>query len=351
MIPYKEKEIINFKQPLLGMTLEQLQQVVLSFGMPKYSALQIASRIYKKNCISIDEITELSKNFRESLSRDFTIGHNPPALSQHSADGTIKYLFDVGDNKKIESVYIPDKDRATLCVSSQVGCRMNCSFCATGRLGFGGNLTTHDIINQILSIPDFDKLTNVVFMGMGEPLDNIDAVMDSIEILTAKWGLEWSPKRITVSTIGKLDNLQRLLEDTKVHIAISVHSPFSKERESIMPVEKAFNLEKVIDLLEHYDFTRQRRCSFEYIMWKGINDDTRHANALIKLLRKIPGARVNLIRFHAFDGAPQFLPCSKAEMENFRDYLNDNGITATIRASRGEDIMAACGMLAAKENK
>ncbi len=217
----------------------------------------------------------------------------------------------------------------------------------TGRQGFHGNLSTAAIINQVLSVPESADLTNIVFMGMGEPTDNLSAVLDAIEILTAPWGLAWSPKRITVSSIGKLRELKTILDRTKVHIAISVHSPISEQRESLMPVERAYPVREVFSLLRGYDFAHQRRLSVEYIMWRGVNDSMRHADMLARLI-KGTAARVNLIRFHAIPDS-DLRPCQQKTMEDFRDRLNELGVTATIRASRGEDIMAACGMLAGKK--
>ena len=341
-----DKEVNNRKIPLSGMTLDQLRKVVLDNGLPSFNAKQIAAWLYKRRVSSIEEMTDLSKKAREALSLKYCIGRVAPNMWQKSADGTIKYVFAISGGYNIESVYIPDRERATLCVSSQGGCRMNCRFCMTGHNGFHGQLGSHEIINQVLSIPESDTLTNIVFMGMGEPLDNYEAVRDSIEILTAEWGRAWSPKRITVSTIGKTDGLKMLLNDTKVHVAVSLHSPFGTEREQLMPVEKKYHIKDVIDLLKNYDFTGQRRCSFEYIMWKGLNDDEQHARELARLISPVKGCRVNLIRFHSFPEEPELKPCSQAVMENFRDYLNSKGIIATIRASRGEDILAACGMLA-----
>ena len=200
-----------------------------------------------------------------------------------------------------------------------------------------------------MSVQESERLTNIVFMGMGEPMDNPQAVEQAIEVMTSRWGFAWSPKRITVSSIGKLDALRHLIENTQVHIAISVHSPFSAEREGLMPVEKAYPLTAVFDLLRHYDWAHQRRLSVEYIMWRGVNDDLRHADALARLLRGM-SCRVNLIRFHAFEGV-DLQSATERTMVAFRDRLNERGITATIRASRGEDIMAACGMLAGKKKQ
>ena len=335
--------------PLLGMTLPRLREVCAEVGLKPFAARQMASWLYQKRATSIDQMTDLSKDARARLAEKYTVGrHAPLPGSMVSADGTAKHLFPGRGGRDVEAVYIPDRDRATLCVSSQAGCKMNCAFCMTGRQGFHGNLGAADIINQVLSVPDSETLTNIVFMGMGEPTDNLEAVLDAIEILTAPWGMGWSPKRITVSSIGKLSGLKTLLDTTKVHIAISVHNPFGPERAAIMPVERAYPVTEVMDLLRHYDFAHQRRLSVEYIMWKGINDDFRHADALARLLGGTD-ARVNLIRFHAIPGF-EGRPSTTATMEAFRDRLNDRGITATIRASRGEDIMAACGMLAGRKN-
>ncbi|MFI3239770.1 MAG: 23S rRNA (adenine(2503)-C(2))-methyltransferase RlmN [Bacteroidales bacterium] len=333
--------------PLLGMTLEQLKEAVTGLKMPAFTAKQLAQWIYEKGAKEIDDITNLSKKNRELLQSVYTIGAVAPISADSSEDGTIKYLFSVGDGKVIESVYIPTDDRATLCISSQVGCKMGCEFCMTGKLGFNGNLTSGQIINQLISIPEFDKITNIVFMGMGEPLDNLAEVKRTIEIMTSDWGLAWSPKRITVSTIGKLKELQDIVETTKVHIAVSVHNAIGAERAKLMPSERAFPIKSVFQLLKDYDFFHQRRLSIEYIMWDGVNDTMAHADELVKLISG-EKVRVNLIRFHAIPNV-DLTSATEAVMVKFRDYLNSRGVISTIRRSRGEDIMAACGMLAGKK--
>lgn len=335
------------KEKLLGKTLEGLREVCAAVGLRPFAAKQMARWLYEKRVADINTMTDLPKEARARLNAEYRIGREAPVAESRSADGTAKYLFPGVGGRDVEAVMIPDRERATICVSSQAGCKMNCRFCMTGRQGYHGNLDAGAIINQVLSIPESDALTNIVFMGMGEPTDNLDAVLDAIEILTSPWGLAWSPKRITVSSIGNIQGLRRLLDETKVHIAISVHTPFSDERRGIMPVERAWPVAKVVDLLRGYDFAHQRRLSMEYIIWRGINDDMRHADALARLL-KGTDARVNLIRFHRipdFEGAPADAPV----MEAFRDRLNERGVTATIRASRGEDIEAACGMLAGEK--
>lgn len=342
------------KTKLIGMTLAELQDVAYKGGMPKFVGKQLAEWIYVKGAVEFDEMVNISKKNKQRLADNYIIGRESPVKASKSADGTVKYLFAAGAGQAIESVYIPDHDRATLCVSSQVGCKMNCYFCATGKIGFKANLTAAAIINQILSIPPrpakgcapMTPLTNVVFMGMGEPLDNFSAVERVIEILTAPWGLAWSPKRITVSTVGKLPQLKELLDRTQVHVAVSVHTADIPQRESMMPAQKAFPISAVMKCLAGYDFSHQRRLSLEYIMWRGVNDDVAHADMLVKLIGRME-CRVNLIRFHAIPGVDLY-PASEERMIMFRNYLNQKGITATIRASRGEDIAAACGMLAVK---
>lgn len=338
---------------LLGMDLEELKSVAISGGMPAFTGKQIAEWIYKKRVTSFEKMNNISKKNREWLEENCRIGREDPSAKHVSADGTVKYLFNAGQGRKIESVMIPDRDRATLCVSSQIGCRMNCYFCATGRGGFSGNLTAAQILNQILTVASEinsdteDDLSNIVFMGMGEPLDNFPEVKKVINILTASWGLAWSPKRITVSTVGKLPQLKELLDETKVHVAVSLHLPNASLRSQMMPAQKAFPITSIIKVLKSYDFSHQRRLSFEYIMWKGVNDDIESAKALVALISGLD-CRVNLIRFHKIPGV-DLQPATEERMIMFRNFLNSHGIISTIRASRGEDIMAACGMLAGKD--
>lgn len=336
------------KEHLIGKTLQNLRTLVAGEGMPSFAAGQIATWLYQKRVASIDEMTNLSKSHREILKQKYEVGRKSFSKEQVSTDGTKKYLFETAGGKYVESVFIPDKERATLCVSTQAGCRMNCLFCMTGKQGLKGQLTASAILNQILSVPESSLLTNIVFMGMGEPLDNPDELLKVLEIVTAPHGLAWSPKRVTVSTIGLLPALERFLNESQCHLAVSLHSPFHEERLLWMPVEKAYPAEAVLNLLKRHDFSHQRRLSFEYILFGGINDDAEHARGVIRLLSGIP-CRVNLIRYHRIPGVD--LP--DTQMENairFRNYLSSKGITCTIRASRGEDILAACGMLSAGEN-
>lgn len=337
------------REILLGKTPSELKEAALKAGLPSYAGKQLAQWIYARRVRSFDEMTNISKAGREKLKELYDLGVVLPSACQESSDGTRKYLFPVGEGNAVEAVMIPDDDRKTLCVSSQTGCRMGCRFCMTGRQGFHGNLSVSLILSQFIAIDESAGLTNAVFMGMGEPLDNFDNVMKAIEVLTAEWGFAWSPKRITLSTIGVIPALKKYLDGCRCHVAVSLHNPFGEERALMMPVQKAWDIREVVELLRQYDFTGQRRVSFEYTMFKGLNDDKRHADALVRLLRGLE-CRVNLIRFHKIPDAP-YDSSPAVIMENFRDRISNQGITCTIRASRGEDILAACGMLAGEHRK
>ena len=337
---------------LLGKNLEGLKEAAAECGLKPFVGKQLAEWLYVKRVSSFDAMTNISNASKAALSEKYDIGTAPSIGKAVSSDGTAKYLFPVvwgGEGSAVEAVVIPEEDRRTLCVSSQAGCKMGCRFCMTGRQGWHGNLSAADILNQFLGVDSPQTLTNAVFMGMGEPLDNYEAVSQALEVLTAPWGFAWSPKRITVSTIGVLPALKRYLDGQRCHLAVSLHNPFPEEREQMMPVQKAFDEKEIISLIRQYDFSGQRRVSFEYTMFAGWNDSRRHADALIRMLRGLE-CRVNLIRFHKIPDFP-YESSSQGVMEAFRDRLNNNGITCTIRASRGEDILAACGMLAGKHRQ
>jgi 23S rRNA (adenine2503-C2)-methyltransferase len=338
--------VMDEKRTLLGSNLADLQAIAAELGLPRFAAGQLARWLYVKRAASIDAMTDISAKNRALLAEKLQLGLQPPVHEVVSCDGTKKYLFQTAHGM-VETVYIPEDDRATLCVSCQVGCKMNCAFCMTGKQGWSGNLSAAEIMNQILSVPDSERLTNIVFMGMGEPFDNTDAILRALEILTQPWGMAWSPRRITVSTVGLLHGLRRFLAESEVHLAVSLHNPFSDERLKMMPAEKAFPIETVVAELKKHDFAHQRRVSFEYIVFEGQNDTPRHARQLVKLLSGLP-CRVNLIRFHRIPGSPWCSP-SDERMVWLRDYLTENGVICTIRRSRGEDIAAACGLLSTKE--
>lgn len=350
------------KIKLLGKTPDELKQIAVGLGLPAFTGKQIAQWLYVKRVKSFDEMTNISKIGREKLAEKYEVGVSAPIGLAVSKDGTKKYLFPVScsragglnayeecrddelETAAIEAVMIPDDDRKTLCVSSQSGCRMGCKFCMTGRQGFHGHLSAADILSQFIAVDECHELTNTVFMGMGEPLDNWENVSRAIEVLTADWGFGWSPKRITLSSIGVIPNLKKYLEESRCHLAISLHDPFPEERAEIMPIQKGYPIDEVLSLIRQYDFTGQRRVSFEYTMFAGLNDTKRHEDALIRMLGGLE-CRVNLIRFHKIPDFPYDTTSDKI-MEAFRDRLNAHGITCTIRSSRGEDILAACGMLA-----
>ena len=334
---------------LYGQTLPQLEALCNRLEMPRFAAKQIAPWLYDKHATTIEAMSDLSARHRALLAETYEVGLTAPEKVSISTDGTKKYLYRTSQNHFIESAYIPDGDRATLCISSQAGCRMGCRFCATGRQGLQHSLSTNEILNQIGSLPERERLTNVVFMGMGEPLDNLDSLLPALEVLTSAWGFGWSPTRITVSTAGVASRLERFLEATQVHLAVSLHNPFPHERAEIMPVEKAWPIREVVEILRRYDFTHQRRVSFEYIVMSGLNDSPRHIRELCRLLDGIK-CRINLIRFHKIPGSPYFSPDDRA-MIAFRDALTAKGIHTTIRTSRGEDIQAACGLLSTAQNE
>ena len=336
------------KDVLLGKTLEELAQIVLDLKLPKFTAKQITDWLYKKDITSIDEMTNLSLKAREAIKEKFEFGIIESTKVQCSVDGTKKYLYPTNHpHKFIETAYIPDNDRNTLCVSSQVGCKMGCLFCMTGKQGFQGQLTSGEIINQIRSLPERESLTNIVYMGMGEPLDNVPELMKSLEILTSDYGMAMSPRRITVSTIGIIPGMVEFLNNSECHLAVSLHTPFDDERKKLMPIQNVYPVKDVLQIIRDFDFGRQRRVSFEYIMFKGINDTPKHVKELCRILDGIK-CRINLIRFHPIPDTP-LDGSDDATIELFKDQLNKKGITTTIRRSRGLDIFAACGLLSTKE--
>lgn len=336
------------KSALLGLTIDELRAVATEVGLPAFAARQMAQWLYAKGVSSIDDMTNISKVARERLAENYEVGIAAPLTSQRSADGTVKYLFPTRAGGRVETVFIPDGERGTVCVSCQVGCKMGCRFCMTGRQGFHGNLTVTDILSQIYGLPERERLTNIVFMGQGEPMDNLDVVLRTTELLMADYGWTWSPKRITVSTVGLRKGLQRFLDESPCHLAISLHNPFPAEREALMPAERAFGISEMLDLLRTYDWSGQRRLSFEYIAFGNGNDTERHAHALIRLLAGLE-CRVNLIRWHVLPGETELQETSTARIEAFCNMLNSHGIRCTIRASRGQDIDAACGLLNTSE--
>jgi len=363
-------EVAIIKTPLLGMTPDELKGVAAEVGLPTFAAKQLLQWVYQKGVASFDEMTNLSKAARERLAERYEVGMHAPLAEQHSKDGTSKYLFPTHDGGCVETVFIPDDDRGTVCVSCQVGCKMACRFCMTGRQGFQGQLSVTDILNQIYALPERDRLTNIVFMGQGEPMDNLDAILATTHHLMADYGWAWSPRRITVSTVGLRKGLKRFLDESPCHLAISMHNPFAEERAALIPAERSYPLSEMLELLREYDWTGQRRLSFEYIVFGGQNDSNRYARELVRLLEGLE-CRVNLIRWHKIPTnsesnetsssidktatttsaavQPVLREADPARMVAFRDYLTHRGVRCTIRASRGQDIDAACGLLNTKQ--
>lgn len=331
---------------LFGKTLNEITKIVIRHNLPKFTAKQICQWMYEKKVSSFDEMTNISKKARELLAQKYTIDTSRPVSVQESSDGTKKYLFKAGDTGLIESAYIPERTRNTLCVSSQVGCKMRCLFCMTGRQGLKGQLTAGQIINQVWSLPEHDELSNIVYMGMGEPLDNLEEVMKSLEILTSDWGMGMSKKKITVSTIGIVPAMKHFLENSDCHLAVSLHTPFEAERKMLMPVSHKFTIQDILKEIKKHDLGRQRRVSFEYIVFSGLNDSPAHVKELARILNGIK-CRINLIRFHKIPNTP-LNSTTEESIRAFQEALKKKGIITTIRASRGQDIDAACGLLSTK---
>jgi len=331
--------------PLFGKTLEELRTLAEEWGHKPFVGNQIAQGLYQRRVSSFDEMTDLSRGLREQLGATYSLGLTPPSKVDSSVDGTKKYLFPAA-GKFIEAAYIPDVDRKTLCLSSQVGCKMGCLFCMTGKQGFQAHLSVNEILNQIRSLPEGPELTNVVYMGMGEPLDNLENTLKSLDILTADWGLGLGVQRVTVSSIGLLPALETFFARSRVRFALSLHNPFEDERRQILPVQNVHALSDVLGFLKTIQKTDGRRLSIEYIAFAGVNDTPRHVKELVRILHGLK-IRVNLIRFHPIPGTP-LLGSDEAALVRMRDALTEKGVPATIRRSRGQDIYAACGLLSTK---
>lgn len=338
---------------LLGKTREELQTLVVSMGEPAYRGDQLYEWIYKHKARSLSEMSSLPMGMRERLTAEGTPseqndrpalpGSIPPVHVNESLDGTKKYLFPTRHGGFVEAALIPDRDRLTLCLSTQVGCRRGCSFCQTARQGFQGNLSPGEIVNQYHALPERDGVTNIVYMGMGEPLDNIDATLTSLALFTDAEGYGLGRGRITLSTVGIHPELERFLETSHVNLAVSLHSPFPEERRTIMPVENANPIEHTIALIRERREDRRRKVSFEYTMFAGVNDTPRHVDGISRLLNGL-ALRVNLIPFHTIPGTA-LQPSDRLTIERFRDALRGKGLPTFIRSSRGQDINAACGLL------
>jgi 23S rRNA (adenine2503-C2)-methyltransferase len=334
------------KENLFGKTLSELGPIVEQAGLRPFAARQLAHWLYAQQTDRFEAMTSLPARARGWLEERYQVRRQAPTAEAQSADGTRKYLFPAA-GRFVEAAFIPEGQRATLCLSVQVGCKMGCLFCATGRQGFQGNLSAGEILNQVASLPERERLTNLVYMGMGEPLDNLDHVLTSLEILTSDWGYALSPARITVSTVGLLPAMTRFLEASRCHLAVSLHSPFEEERRRLMPVQNVYPLREVLGALREHLPPGRRRVSFEYILFDGLNDTPRHARELSRILRGIR-CRINLIPFHPIPGSP-LVPSRPERIQAFQELLQHSGFITTLRKSRGLDIAAACGLLSTKK--
>jgi 23S rRNA (adenine2503-C2)-methyltransferase len=332
------------KKSICGLSAEEICLYIGGSVFNYANAVSITNSIYKKRTREIAHINGIPKKLKEDLDRDFSIGIFDPVFETISADGTIKYLFKTESGLAFETVFIPDNKRGTVCVSTQSGCRMGCPFCATAGYGFKGNLTAGEIVNQIISIPFANNVTHVVFMGMGEPMDNLDNVLKACEIITAEWGLSISPRNVTVSSVGIMQGIEEYLNESECNLTLSLFSPFSEERQNIIPAEKHNPVREIIQLMKNYPVRKQRRLSVAYVMIGELNDSDRHLEGL-KLLLKGSKIRVNLLNYHPVDNNKN-IPSSADRMQFFKHNLVISGISASIRRSRGADISAACGLLA-----
>ena len=344
------------KKDIRALSKEALQDFFKTQGLQTYRAAQVYQWLWSKGVHDFDKMTNLSKETRSLLDTYFTINHIAVDQQQRSKDGTFKNAIKLHDNRVVESVLIPAKNRTTACVSSQVGCSLDCKFCATSKLDRMRNLNVDEIFDQVVAIDLQSKtyfdipLSNIVFMGMGEPLMNYKNVIESIDKITSLEGLGMSPKRITLSTSGIPKLIRKMADDkVKFNLAVSLHSAIQETREKIMPFSKNFPLSELLSSLQYWFDATQKMITFEYIVWKGVNDNPEEARALVNFCRKV-SSKVNLIEYNPI-GDDDFEQASNEAMEMYQKKLSAARITNTIRRSRGKDIDAACGQLANKESK
>jgi 23S rRNA (adenine2503-C2)-methyltransferase len=331
---------------LCGLTAGEILELIEPSGFTSRHSLLISNSIYKKRITSIQQIPGIPESLKKKLSGIAVSGLFSPLASVVSKDGSVKYLFRTDENKVFETVFIPEEKRNTVCVSTQSGCRMGCSFCATAKYGYRGNLTPGEIINQIISIPKIKEITHVVFMGMGEPMDNLENVLKACIILTSEWGLAISSKNITVSTVGIMPEVEQFLRRSECNLTLSLFSAFTSEREKVVPVERLYPATGIVEIMKKIPIKKKRRLSIAYIMMKNVNDSDDHLEEL-KTILKDSQIRVNLLSYHP---VPDDHICSSSaeRMQHFKHNLVVSGISASIRKSRGIDISAACGLLAAR---
>jgi len=336
------------KKKLCGHTAEEIFSLIEPLGYTNRHAVEIAHGIYKKGVHEISMLGKISGKLRNTLSGIFETGVVSPSYSEVSSDGTVKYLFVSEAGLEYETVFIPDGKRRTVCLSIQSGCRMGCAFCVTGKYGFRGNLTAGEILSQLISLPNHQEITHAVFMGMGEPMDNLENVLKACRIITAEWGVALSPRHVTVSTVGIRSGVERFLSASDCNLTLSLHSPFSEERSRFIPAEKTNPVREIVTMMTAYPLKKKRRLSLSYVMIENLNDTDRHLEALINLI-KDSEVRINLLQYHQSEGA-ELVSSTAERMQYFKHNLVISGIAASIRKSRGTDISAACGLLAAGLN-
>lgn len=342
------------KADIRNLSLNKLTDFLKENGEKAFRAKQIDEWLWKKSAKSFDDMTNISLSTRELLKQYFDINHIAVDKMQRSNDGTVKNAVKLFDNMVVESVLIPTEKRITACISSQVGCSLDCNFCATSRLKRMRNLNADEIYDQVVAIQQqgeefFNRpLTNIVYMGMGEPLLNYHNVITSIDKITSPKGLGMSPRRITLSTVGIPKMIKKMADDdVKFNLAVSLHSAIDETRSQIMPINEKSSTSDLLESLQYWYAKTKKTITFEYVVWKGINDDEKHVDALVKYCKKVP-SKVNLIEYNAIDD-PRFIQASSKAIQHYVTKLEQNYITVNIRNSRGKDIDAACGQLANKE--
>ncbi len=331
---------------IFSFTLKDLQELLSEWKVEKFRARQILNWLYKRNAISFSQMTDLNADLRKKLEKIFSLYQLKPIREVESRDGTRKFLFCLEDKDTIEAVLIPTEKRITACISTQVGCRFACKFCASGRAGFKRNLSAGEIVQQVLLLGQYAKkrLDNLVFMGIGEPLDNYDNVLRAIRIINAPWGPNIGARKITVSTSGFIPGIQRLMQEgLQIELSVSLHAADDKTRNTLMPINKTYPLKELIPVLKEYINKTNRQITFEYVLIEGINSDISQAEALGRLLKGM-NCKINLIPCNPIENLG-FYPPGKLSILLFKDKLLKDGITATVRIPRGRDIEAACGQL------
>jgi 23S rRNA (adenine2503-C2)-methyltransferase len=335
------------KRELVGLSHSEIEDSLQEYGIDRKYAGRLAYWLYKRKLRHLAEMDNIAGEVSRLITENFASGISPPSKRTESSDGSVKYLFSYPGNRPAETVFLPDKKRSTVCVSTQCGCARACLHCRTGEMGLRGNLSAGEIVNQILAIPESDEVNRVVFMGMGEPLDNTDEVIKAVNILTSEWGLALGSANITVSTVGIIPGIRKLLEATRCNLTLSLVSPIPGEREAMVPTEKTYPAAEVISIMKSEPQANKRRFTIAYMMIEGVNDSDKHLEALTQLIAG-SSVRVNLLKYHPHGNLP-FIPSPFAKMHYFKSRLLASGISASIRKSRGEDISAACGMLTARE--